>query len=353
MRRPRLLWGQVFAFQAIRPARKQSYRAKPIKGLLGKSGFTFGLIRLRICDTAIVYTITLETNDTMKLTGFADEASRDLATQIKATKELGWTAISARMIGDFNIHEMPEEDFARTADQLDEAGIVIPEIGSLIANWGKTIDSDFEIALGEIERCIPRMQRLGTNMVRIMSYAQNPWGEDQNEAERFRRLREIVKRFSDAGLTAVHENCMNWGGFSAEHSLRLVEEVPGLKLVFDTGNPVFQRDRSKPQADGTFPWQDAFEFWKAVREHVIHIHVKDCQNPISDDVEPEYTMPGDGLARVKEILTDAFDNGYDGWVAIEPHVATVFHAKPGEEIDWDECYRVYVEYGKRLESLMV
>jgi sugar phosphate isomerase/epimerase len=236
---------------------------------------------------------------------------------------------------------------------LDEAGIVIPEIGSLIANWGKTIDSDFEIALGEIERCIPRMQRLGTNMVRIMSYAQNPWGEDQNEAERFRRLREIVKRFSDAGLTAVHENCMNWGGFSAEHSLRLVEEVPGLKLVFDTGNPVFQRDRSKPQADGTFPWQDAFEFWKAVREHVIHIHVKDCQNPISDDVEPEYTMPGDGLARVKEILTDAFDNGYDGWVAIEPHVATVFHAKPGEAIDWDECYRVYVEYGKRLESLMV
>jgi sugar phosphate isomerase/epimerase len=288
----------------------------------------------------------------MKLTGFADEASRDLEAQIKATKELGWTAISARMIGDRNIHEMPEADFEKAADQLDEAGIVIPELGSLIANWGKTIDSDFGIALGEIERCIPRMQRLGTKMVRVMSYAQNPWGEDQNETERFRRLREIVKRFADAGLTTVHENCMNWGGFSAEHSLRLVEEVPGLKLVFDTGNPVFQRDRSKPQADGTFPWQDAFEFWKAVREHVIHIHVKDCQNPISDDVEPEYTMPGDGLARVKEILTDAFDNGYDGWVAIEPHVATVFHAKPGEVINWDECYRVYVEYGKRLEALM-
>ena len=117
----------------------------------------------------------------MKLTGFADEASRDLEAQIKATKELGWTAISARMIGDRNIHEMPEADFEKAADQLDEAGIVIPELGSLIANWGKTIDSDFGIALGEIERCIPRMQRLGTKMVRVMSYAQNPWGEDQNE----------------------------------------------------------------------------------------------------------------------------------------------------------------------------
>jgi hypothetical protein len=27
----------------------------------------------------------------MYLTGFADEAAQDLATQIKATKEIGWT----------------------------------------------------------------------------------------------------------------------------------------------------------------------------------------------------------------------------------------------------------------------
>lgn len=288
----------------------------------------------------------------MKLTGFADEASRDLDTQINATKELGWNAISARMIGDDNIHEMPEADFQRAVDKLQSAGIQIPEFGSLIANWGKTIDSDFDITLGEIERCIPRMQALNTKLVRIMSYAQSSWGEDQREQERFRRLREIVKRFSDAGLTAVHENCMNWGGFSASHTLRLVEEVPGLKLVFDTGNPVFQRDRSKEQADGSYPWQDALEFWQAVREHVVHIHVKDCLNPVEDDVEPEYTMPGDGLARVKDILNDALQRGYDGWIAIEPHVATVFHAKPGKPVDWDQCYRSYVEYGKRLEALM-
>jgi len=188
------------------------------------------------------------------------------------------------------------------------------------------------------------MQRLGTKLVRIMSYAQNPWGAEQNEAERFRRLREIVSRFADAGLVAVHENCMNWGGFSSDHTLRLIEEVPGLKLVFDTGNPIFQRDRSQPQTDGSFPWQDAFAFWEAVRDHVAHIHVKDCLNPTNDDVEPEYTMPGEGIARVKDILADALNRGYDGWIAIEPHVATVFHAKEGETVDWDQCYTSYVEY---------
>ena len=285
----------------------------------------------------------------VKLTGFADEASRDLSKQIAATRELGWSAISARMIGDKNIHELAEDDFQRAADQLDEAGIHIPEFGSLIANWGKKISSDFDVTLAEIDRAIPRMQRLGTRLVRIMSYAQEPWGQDQQEQERFRRLREIVARFAAAGLTAVHENCMNWGGFSAAHTLRLVEEIPGLKLVFDTGNPVFQRDRSKPDPQ---PWQDPFEFWEKVRDHVAHIHIKDCLNPTTDGVEPAYTMPGEGAAKVREILADAFSRGYDGWIAIEPHVATVFHAPDPSAVDWQQCYDSYVEYGRRLEKLI-
>ncbi|MDP4624741.1 MAG: sugar phosphate isomerase/epimerase [Akkermansiaceae bacterium] len=287
----------------------------------------------------------------MKFTGFADEASRDLSQQIAATQEIGWSAISTRTIGGKNIHEIPEDEFQAAADQLDAAGITVPEFGSLIGNWAKPISSDFAITLAEIERAIPRMHRLGTKLIRIMSYAQEPWGQDQHEQERFRRLREIVSRFSDSGITALHENCMNWGGFSPEHTLRLVEEVPGLKLIFDTGNPVFQKNRSKPSPDGTFPWQDSFEFWEKTREHTAHIHIKDCLNPVSDDVEPEYVMPGLGQAKVREILADAKSLGYDGWIAIEPHVATVFHAADPTAVDWTQCYDSYVEYGKNLEKL--
>lgn len=288
----------------------------------------------------------------MYFTGFADEAARDLATQIKATKEIGWSRISARGVNGSNIHELPEDEFHAVADQLDEAGITIPEFGSLIGNWGKPISSDFDLTLGEIKRAIPRMKRLGTQTIRIMSYAQEPWGSDQHEEERFRRLREIVTVFADAGLTAAHENCMNWGGFSPHHTLRLVEEVPGLKLIFDTANPVFQKDRSKPQADGSFPWQDPLEFYHAVREHIVHVHIKDCTNPPEGETEPaEYTLPGQGQAKVSEILTELKNSGYDGGLAIEPHVATVFHAVDGEEPDWDQCYSSYVEYGKAFSDL--
>ena len=286
----------------------------------------------------------------MYLTGFADEAAQDLATQIKATKEIGWTRISARGVNGSNLHELPQDEFDKVADQLDEAEITIPEFGSLIGNWGKKVTSNFDITLAEIKRAIPRMQRLGTQLIRIMSYAQEPWDDDQQEKERFRRLREIHTRFIDAGLQAVHENCMNWGGFSPDHTLRLVEEVPGLKLIFDTANPVFQLDRSKPEP---FPWQDPLEFYHKIKEHVVHVHVKDCINPLAGETEPaQYTLPGKGQAKVPEIIKALKLDGYDGGLAIEPHVATVFHSTEGEEPDWQQCYDSYVAYGHAMNRLM-
>lgn len=287
----------------------------------------------------------------MKLSGFTDEAGKDLATQIRATQELGWDYLSARSIDGVNIHDLPEKDFQATVESLQDAGIQVAEFGSLIGSWSKSIHSDFDITLAEVERCIQRMPQLGVNIVRVMSYAQEPWGQEQHEQERFRRLRAITERFTDAGITVAHENCMNWGGFSAEHTLRLVDEVPNLKLIFDTGNPVFQRDRSKPTPDGSFPWQNALDFFNQVKEHVIHVHIKDCINPVSDSVEPEYTYPNLGQAYVETILKVLKNSNYQGFVAIEPHVATIFHAN-SKEVNWKQCYNSYVKYGQQLEALV-
>ena len=70
--------------------------------------------------------------------------------------------------------------------------------------------------------------------------------DDQMAEERFARLRTIVKMFADEGIQALHENCMNYGGQGWQYTLRMLDEVPGLKLVFDTGNPVNTEDRENP-----------------------------------------------------------------------------------------------------------
>ncbi|MFM8359610.1 MAG: TIM barrel protein, partial [Verrucomicrobiota bacterium] len=111
----------------------------------------------------------------------------------------------------------------------------------------------------------------------------------------------MVARFRDAGIQPVHENCMNYGGMSWEHALRLLDAVPDLRWVFDTANPVFNPDRRKPEPR---PRQDPWEFWTQVRDVSLHLHVKDARwNPDRNDAD--YTFPGEGDGAVARILADA------------------------------------------------
>lgn len=283
--------------------------------------------------------------------GIGDEAGNGLASQIEATKSLGWSHIELRNVTipgfpKANVHDLPPAAFDETVRLLEAAQISVLCFGSTIANWGKSIDDPWEITEQEVERAIPRMQRLGTKYVRIMSYRVKD-GPDQNETERFRRLRALVGRFRDAGLQPVHENCMNYGGMSWVHALRLLENVPGLKWVFDTANPVFNTDRSKPEP---LPRQDPWEFWEKVRDHTVHIHIKDAiWNPAKNDAD--YTWPGEGQGAVRRILADALSRGYDGGLSIEPHMVAVFHNAAAEAQD-SALKENFIEYGRRLKNLV-
>jgi hypothetical protein len=50
-------------------------------------------------------------------------------------------------------------------------------------------------------------------------------------------------------------------------------------------------------------------------------------------------------------LRDALANGYDAGISIEPHMAVVFHDADSEANE-DDMFNNYVEYGRRLESLI-
>ncbi len=154
--------------------------------------------------------------------------------------------------------------------------------------------------------------------------------------------------FLDEGIQPVHENCMNYGGMSWQHALELLDKCPGLKWVFDTANPIFNPDRSKPKP---WPKQDPWEFWEHVRDHAVHIHVKDATwNAEKNDAD--YNWPGEGMGRVRDILKDALARGYDAGISIEPHMVVVFHDANSKATNEEAMQKNYVEYGQRLEKMI-
>lgn len=293
----------------------------------------------------------------MYYTGFADEAGDSIEVQIKATQALGWSNIEARSVDGVNLTDITDKQFDQVCEKLAAANIRINCFASAIANWSRDPrrEEDVQYSIEALRRAIPRMQRLGTSMIRGMSYAiVRDQAPDSPELEEiiFRNVQRLVNMCEDAGILYLHENCMTYGGLSHEHTLRLLDRVrsPNLRLVFDTGNPVFS-DRHL----GSPPYrkQSSWEFYSNVREWIHYVHIKDCRYiQESGDIFPyvEYTFPGEGDGDVVRIVRDLLHSGYDGGFSIEPHLAIVHHdeSAKSEEVR----YQTYVEYGRRFMSLV-
>ena len=286
----------------------------------------------------------------MRYSGYADEAADSLAGQIAVIRRLGWDDIELRRVDGVPIHALSEEAFDRLAGTLADAGIGVHCLGSTMANGARRLEDPNESSLQEAIALVPRMRRLGTRFVRLMSWpllADRPLAEQLSE-RRIAGLREICAHFLGAGMVPVHENCGNWGGLGARFSLELVAQVPGLKLAFDSGNAVRDRDGdAAPRADGSMPRLSPWHFYRAVREHVAHVHIKDAIELANGS--SRWCWPGEGHGELQRIIADLLARGYDGVLAIEPHLGTgAHHGLPPEEAK----ARTYVEYGFRTMALV-
>ena len=293
----------------------------------------------------------------MYFSGFADEAGNSIETQIKATIELGWKNIESRSINNVNITDVSEKEFDFVYENLIEFGININCFGSAIANWSKDPrdGESFDECVQSLNRAIPRMHRLGTRYIRGMSFKiLRDVEPDSPEIEKhiFEKLSTLIKICEDSGIMYLHENCMNYGGLSYIHTLRLLDNIqsPNFKLVFDTGNPVGSDNRVGPPP---FKKQSSWEFYKNIREFIEYVHIKDCifiaeTNEIFPQLE--FTFPGEGHGDVRKIVFDLLRTGYNGGFSIEPHLSFIHHDRSEQSIA-SIRYENYVSYGKRFMKL--
>lgn len=278
-----------------------------------------------------------------RYTGFADEAEKTLAGQISTLKEAGWSAIELRLLGGKNVCDQTEDEWKETFETIQAEGIEIVGFGGQIGNWARPITSDFQADLDELRRVAPRMREAGTKFLRIMSYPnpeENPLSNEEWKAETVRRLKELSTIAEAEGVILAHENCSGYGAY-AEGWLELAEAVdsPALQLILDTGN------NSLHENDNEATW----EFYEKTKSHITHVHIKSAQpNPEGGDW---ITCHVDEDPVQRRILQDLKDNGYDGWLSIEPHIKAAIHA--GQDVDdTGEAREVWVEYTRRLEALV-
>jgi sugar phosphate isomerase/epimerase len=143
--------------------------------------------------------------------------------------------------------------------------------------------------------------------VRIFSYYPPPGEDILNYREQvLERMRAKVELVDGRPITLLHENEVKIYGQHGAQCLDLARSIvsPKFHLAFDFANFVQAGERP-------------IEIWPALKPYVTHMHVKDALLA-SGKVVPLGT--GDGS--VEAILLDLRRSGYDGFLSLEPHLAS-------------------------------
>ncbi len=235
---------------------------------------------------------------------FADEIDVSVDKQIALLQELGIGWIEFRSGDGKGVADYTEKEAEMLMSRLSANGIRISAVGSPIGKID--ITQDFEPHFETYRHIVELAGILDTSFIRMFSFFM-PEGEepDKFRDEVMRRMDRMVEYAAGRNVVLLHENEKGIYGDSADRCLDLMKLFYGdhFRCTFDFANLV--------QCG-----QDTMEAYEMLRPYISYIHVKDAMRE-SGDVVPAGT--GDG--NVAEILNRLDEEGYAGFLSLEPHLA--------------------------------
>ena len=235
---------------------------------------------------------------------FADEIDVSVDKQIALLQELGIGWIEFRSGDGKGVADYTEKEAEMLMSRLSANGIRISAVGSPIGKID--ITQDFEPHFETYRHIVELAGILDTSFIRMFSFFM-PEGEepDKFRDEVMRRMDLMVEYAAGRNVVLLHENEKGIYGDSAARCLDLMKLFYGdhFRCTFDFANFV--------QCG-----QDTLEAYEMLRPYISYIHVKDALRE-NGDVVPA----GAGDGNVAEILNRLDEEGYAGFLSLEPHLA--------------------------------
>lgn len=237
-----------------------------------------------------------------KITGFADEISDDLSTQIESLKKLDIHYVEMRGVDGNNLIFHNNEKVKEIRSRLDDAGIALSALGSPLGKIG--IEDSFDKHFEDFKRAVEIAHMMDTKNIRMFSFYISDDQRQTLNGKVFDRLGRFVDYASDNDIVLLHENEKGIYGEKAPECLELMKEFAGdhFRAIFDFANFV--------QCG-----QDTLEAYEMLKDYIAYIHVKDARSKTGTVVPSGY---GDG--NVEIILKKLFEKGFDGFLSLEPHL---------------------------------
>ncbi len=234
----------------------------------------------------------------VNLSAFSDEAASDIKGQINAMVQNGISFTELRSISGKNVSEFTDDESKEYYNQFSDSGIKVFSIGSPL---GKVdIDTDFDKYLDLVKKVCETANIFKTNKIRMFSFF-NAYDQKEKVFDYLSKMVEIANTY---GVMMCHENEKEVYGDSADRVLEIMQNVKGLKFVYDPANYVQMNEPAQKTLD-------------LFHDKVEYFHIKDVINATGELVPAGY---GDGdINKLVSMINR------DVTMTLEPHLA-VFDA---------------------------
>ena len=248
------------------------------------------------------------------LSAFGDEIAPDLDEQLKTLVELEVCGLDLRGAWGTNVLHMDDELVEKVAATCARHGVTVACLGSPI---GKSpIVEPIETEMQNLGRIFQVGEAVGCRSVRLFSFY--PPDTSTNEAydqyvdAAVERLGRLTRMAEEAGFTLLLENEKGIVTDTLARCETVVKAVgsPSLRFLWDSANFI-QVGEERVVERG----------WPMVGELIGYVHIKDAV--LSDG----HVVPaGEGDGQLPLLLSKLKDAGYQGVLALEPHLKIAGHS---------------------------
>ncbi|MGX7199746.1 sugar phosphate isomerase/epimerase family protein [Enterococcus nangangensis] len=240
------------------------------------------------------------------ITGFADEISGDLATQIRVLKENKISHLELRAIAGKNVSDFTLEEAEHYVDILNENQIKVSSIGSPIGKIG--IEDDFAAHLEKFKHVLAIARIFKAPYIRMFSFfmenEKNPDDYKDKVVARWQQFLASAKAYPE--ITLLHENEKGIYGDTPERCAALLEALNDdqVKVAFDPANFVQCEVEVYPHA------------FDMLKEKIAYLHIKDALY-----ANHKVTPAGLGDGKVADVLKGLVVQNFEGFASLEPHLS--------------------------------
>jgi sugar phosphate isomerase/epimerase len=246
---------------------------------------------------------------TFTLSAFGDEIADDLQEQLQLLHELSVGYLELRGAWGKNVLHLDDDEVTHVRQLCAQHGMAVSCIGSPV---GKSPIADpIKEEVANLIRIFQIAEAVDTRRVRIFSFyppdTRSNAHYDQYTEQATARLARLTDLAHREGFVLLLENEKEIVGDTPErcHAILGAIDSRALRFLWDPANFV-QVGVAQPTERG----------WPLLGTYTAHVHVKDA---VLTDGSVRAAGGGDG--EVAELLSALRDSGYQGFLALEPHLA--------------------------------